>query len=401
MRMCFKEACTTEHAGSAGAQWIALRLQQYGDIVILPFDATDDGYDVEFISIHHQRDYGNLPKIRKSAPVRVIGGHVTYTNPRPIIPYADYVCVGDGEDWIQAFFYDRPSATIDCARWQYGDPLPDRHLAASIDDNPAVYSAESGKKHWSIEISRGCQYACAYCEIGRIPYRFKSVERIQQQLDAIPTTSSRWLRLISPEEGSHPHYLDILDLVRQHRMQLASVGFRIEQMMRYHLPLAKNTVLRVGIDGLTESRRFAIKKPIPDRLIVEFFKKYTQEGFVNFKLYLMFGYEGETPAEFSEFEKLMNAVFRLTPKTPVMINVTWTPLIPMAGTALASTTPNYNDELVQRIQRWHVLHRQSKNNLWHVSMSRLPSKAQYLDNVRLALGDERLLYSVSEPLHAI
>jgi len=93
------EACSDDDVGSIGAWYVAERARRAGHTVEM-LRHPKRGFDVELVSLHHCDDFPKLAHMPKCAPIRIVGGHPMANNPRPAIPFADAICVGEGESWI-------------------------------------------------------------------------------------------------------------------------------------------------------------------------------------------------------------------------------------------------------------------------------------------------------------
>src|SRR5690606_16043317 len=88
------EACEPESRGSIGCQYVMWAAQRAGyDVQYEP----DGPVDIELISVHHATDMPAVAATPKRGKIRIVGGHACLVNPRPIIPFADAVCVGEAE----------------------------------------------------------------------------------------------------------------------------------------------------------------------------------------------------------------------------------------------------------------------------------------------------------------
>lgn len=400
------EAAQTIDSGSAGASWIRHHVEQSGfPVDIIHHNSNRFGYDVELISVHHQRDYERLIAMPKRGKLRIIGGHVTYTNPRPLIPLADVVCLGDGETWI----YDavkrmtERGAVIDALRgmpgticsdeWEVGRKLPGINIEV-CPNNPAHLAKDGTFPHWNVEIARGCPYRCAFCEIGNtVIFRYRKLSEIVTCLESIEHSKSSWVRLICPEEGSHPQYEQILGAVKENGLVMKSGGYRVEQILRRKgLPVAHNQSVRIGVDGLTEETRKRVNKPILDKQIIDVFKLLIEQGHVKFKMYQMFGYSWETAGDFKRWERFMNYIFAIPLKKTCILEITWTPFMPQPGTPLFNEPGTYSETMAKLITAWHSKIAKPKTLPgWYVNSTRMIGKKSHESILRMTHGDETTL----------
>ncbi len=396
------EACSDEDAGSIGAWYVCEHARRAGyDVDLLRHNKR--GYDVELISVHHCTDFPRLAAMPKLAKWRIVGGHPMTNNPRPVIPFADAVCVGEGETWIKSALkllneHDDIVAlrglpgTIICSEWQPGDTVPDANIETVLPDNPPYLNRPGTRSAaWYVEVARGCPYSCKYCELGHsMPFRYYSKIHIGQVLDQANTKITKKINFYAPDEVSHPDALELYDMLRERGYSAAFSSMRIDSILRRGLPkIPANQLIRVGIDGLSESTRKRVGKNITDDMVVEYFKLLVDHGHVNFKTFFMFGYPWEQLSDFAEFENLMRRVFSIPLRKNVSLRVKWTPFIPQPCTPLGKETAHYDFNMVDKINVWHALNMRPRNQPgWYVENDGLMGIDSHREQCRLTSGDE-------------
>ena len=416
MRVAMIEACADADAGIIGAWYVAERARRAGHEVDMLRQPKRD-YDVELVSVHHCTDYPKLAAYPKRARYRLVGGHPTVSNPRPMIPFADAVCIGEGETWIGAAL-ERLAATdaiesltdlpgtIVSSRWQPGMDLPPSNVERPLPDNPPYLNRPGTlSAAWYIEIARGCPYGCAFCGLGNcVPFRLYSKDQVKHVLDQADTKKTRKINFYAPDEASHPDFSELYDYLRQKGFAAGFSSMRIESVLRRGIPpIPTNYLIRVGIDGLSERIRRLVKKPILDSQVVEYFTYLIDRGYVQFKTFFIFGYPWETKEDWEAFEHLMRRVMNIPLRKNVSLRIKWTPFIPQPGTPLADERPRYGYEAQQRIMVWHALHaRPMTNPGWYVENDGLMTAKTHREQCRLTAGDETVLLHGHEqvtPLH--
>jgi hypothetical protein len=414
MKVCMVEACEEEEKGSIGAFYVC----HHAAIAGYPVDrleTTADGYDVELVSVHHCSDFPLLAALPKRARWRIVGGHPMQNNPRPVIPYADAVFIGEAESHIgpalaavEAHGIDglsgRPGWIVS-KDWQMGDKLPSTQIEKPLPVNPPYLNRPGTKSAaWYVEIARGCPFSCAYCDLGHsTSYRRYKFEQLATVLDQCDLSKTRKINFFAPDEGSHPDYGKLVDYLRGRGFMSSFTSMRIESIMKNDPPLANNATIRVGIDGLTEATRKRVQKPITDEMIIRYIEKWLGKGHVTFKMFMIFGYPWETLDDFTQWETMMRRVLRLDLQKNCHLRIKWTPFIPQPSTPLRNEVPKYDPAMVARINAWHQLHRRPKRTPgWCVENDGLMSQRSHAMQVRLTTGDERLLLGmpgVLPPLH--
>lgn len=404
LKICMVEACKDADVGSIGAFYI----RHHAGLAGYPVDELrqpKSGYDVELISIHHCSDFERLATMPKRATWRIVGGHPMQNNPRPCIPFADAICIGEGETWIKQALplLDKQRdiralsglpGTIICKDWVKGMPVPYANIEEPLPDNPPYLNRPgTGSAAWYVEFARGCPFACAYCELGNsTKYRPYPVERIKKALDAADLTLTRKINPYAPDEASVPHYQELYDYMHQKGYTAGFASMRVDTVLRNVPRMKANALIRVGIDGLTEETRFRVKKRIKDEDVVEYFRVLIGRGHVTFKMFMIVGYPWEKQEDFNKWSLLMRRVMALPLKKNVSLRIKWTPFIPQPCTPLAGTKPNYTWEMYQAIEQWHAKHRRPRIEPgWFIENDGIMSHRSHQRQCELTNGDEDVL----------
>lgn len=407
MRMCMIEPGEPENRGSMGARYVMNAIEAAGFRVdYLEPDADADGYDVELVSVHHCTDFPKLKSLRHRAPIRILGGHPTTNNIRPAIPFADVICVGEGESWIVhaitriaagggiADLADLPG-TIISSRWRPGDTVPTSNTVDPLPKHPP-YLNRAGEGHnatWYLEMARGCPFRCHYCELGWAwKYRPQEKAYLLDCVDRIDTSQSNRISLFAPDEASHPAYAEVLGRIHERKLVTSFGSMRLDVIVKKDLPLKPNMLIRVGLDGLTEATRQRINKPIKDEDVVNYFRYMNDRGHSNFKIFMVFGYPWERPEDFDEFAALWDRIVRIRRKVNAHVRVKFTPFIPQPSTPLGDSVPNYDPETVSRILEWFAMVKSPYDRPgWFVANDGVMSARSHALQCRLTSGDEHTL----------
>lgn len=420
MKICLIEAVEKKvDAGSIGVYFIEQAVKRAGHTVErIPWNSQRYCYDVELISVHHPANYPTLQKIPRHAKIRIIGGHVTYTNPRPVIPLCDAVCLGDGEQWIvdtlsrierdRRYFetIDAINGGILTRTWKLKAVLPKLNFLTPLPLENPPYLNNRGELNsaWYIEITRGCPFRCAYCEVGHaMPCRHVPYQRIVAQLDALNRLETDRVVFFASDEASHPEYARIVQAAKDRGFRQVVGLYRLDQIQRHGLTFSRNQLIKVGVDGLTEATRFRVGKRLSDNEIYEYFRTMSGLGHVFFKAYQMFGYPWERLEDFDQFEALMDRVFALPISESVKLMIKWAPLIPRPKTPLEGEQAQYNAKMVKRIKAWHVEHAIPKRSPgWFVELDQgIQSRATHARHCRYYTGNETELLDSAVWVHPV
>lgn len=402
------ECCKEADKGSMGARYIMNSCKEAGFDVQYDHDGTIP-CDVQLVSVHHCSNWPQLADLPDSGKVRIAGGHVSTNNVRPGIPFADAWCIGEGEEWIKHALLrlsnkldaevvrDLPG-TIISADWVNGSVIPATNTVLPLPRHPPYLNpAEDGHREtWYIELSRGCPFQCKYCELGWAwKYRPHDTDFLISQLDKIDTKKSKHVTFFAPDEATHPGYAKILAEVHRRGLITSFGSMRFDAIMRKKdIPFKSNMLIRVAIDGLTEETRKKVSRRQTDEDIVNYFRFMTENGHHNFKVFMIFGYPWETPADFDQFEEMMDWMMSFRLKKNCHLRVKFTPLIPQPATPLGDCTPIYNHETVNRINQWfRRVKRPMVEPGWFVKSDGLMSIASHRKQVELTRGDETCLLS--------
>ncbi len=401
MKISMVEACRDEDRGSIGAWYVAEHAKRAGYQVDI-LNQIKKGYDVELISVHHCSDFERLAVMPKRAPIRIVGGHPMQNNPRPIIPFADVVCIGEGETWIKKALpllekngidgLTELQGTIITKKWKYGDTVPSPCVENPLPDNPPYLNRPGTRSAaWYVEIARGCPYSCTFCELGNsMPYRYYSAEQIKKVLDLADVKKTRKINFYAPDEAAHPNYHEMFDYLEECGYMAGFSSMRVDSILKRGLPaLKKNVLIRVGIDGLTEETRKRVKKHITNDMIVEYFKRFIDRGHIQFKVFFIVGYPWEKIEDFKEYENLMKRIFAIPHKKNISLRIKWTPFVPQPCTPLGSTEAQYDFDMIDKINVWHALNARPNNDPgWYVENDGLMSHKSHRRQCELTAGDE-------------
>lgn len=404
LKVCLIEACEEKDKGSIGAYYIQYHAEMAG-YKIDRLRQTEAGYDVELISVHHSSDFERLKKMEKKATWRLVGGHPMQNNPRPVIPFADAICIGEGETWIKKVLkildetrdiekLSSLSGTIVCKNWVDGQPLPPANIENPLPDNPP-YLNHAGTKSaaWYIELGRGCPYRCDYCELGySVPYRRYDADHIKKVIDMADPNITKKINFFAPDEASHPDYNDIYAYAKSKWNVANFSSMRVESILKNIPKVNKNHLIRIGIDGLTEETRKRVHKKITDDMIYEFFSQMIARGHINFKIFMIIGYPWDTEKDFDKWSELMERLFSIPLQKNVSLRIKWTPFIPQPCTPLGQEKPNYTMSIYNKVLTWHTINKRPQITPgWYIENDGIMSPSSHKKQCRLTVGDEKTL----------
>lgn len=247
------------------------QLHEY-DIVLYSCLAVPDYYD--FL-------YTILRKCRRSPGQVWIAGGPGITNINPFLPYFDYIVIGRGESLIVPLLYSIAADSEFVNPSVVNVKLHADGMSYPTNYAQALYPHEVNGVP---ETQYGCKYNCSYCR-----YRTATLPPNMRESDRETTM---------PGNEETFWDLDIKD-------------------GRFHT---------TSLDGLTESVRKAVQKPITNKMLVKGLEKWSkQTPKINLKVYLIVGYPFEHGMDLSQLKEAFQAAAKLTGKCDVFIQLHFTP----------------------------------------------------------------------------
>lgn len=258
-----------------------------------------------------------IRKHMKGRPKIIIGGFNT-ANPVPFLAYADYVVVGDGEGSLRAIIEQgkvpENVLTDETKTVTYGY----RELRPFCHETNGIAR---------IELARGCKFQCTFCAVTHLkPYRELSLERVKQALDS---TKQKRVSLFAPEPTMHSED-DKISIACHNRGKI-----RVDSDVRLdRLDKRKDSVPRVGIEGLSEKLRKSVKKPYSNEKILDAVERAIKDGRKGMFMYLILDLPGEQIEDWEEFRELCKRIgeipgsinFVLKPSPSVFLPTPHTPM---------------------------------------------------------------------------
>jgi radical SAM superfamily enzyme YgiQ (UPF0313 family) len=409
MKINLIEACGKSDKGSIGTYYIKHHAEQAGYKIDIN-DSSKKNFDVELISLHHCKDFLRLAKMPKKATFRIVGGHPMQNNPKPVIPYADAVFLGEGESNIGNILKNLEKykeieslsdfeSIIISKSWKREKKVPKTFIETELPVNPPYLNRPNTRSAaWYIEIARGCPFSCKFCELGHsTKFRKYETEYLKTVLNKCDLSKTRKINFYAPDEASHPGYTELYDYLSDKGFLAGFSSMRIESVLKNMPTVRKNQLIRVGIDGMSERLREKAGKNIKDDMIVEYFSRFIKKGHITFKMFFIFGYPEETIEDFNCFRKLMDRIFQIDLKKNVSLRIKWTPFIPQPCTPFKDLKPKYDFSIVQNIFGWHgIFKRPRRNSGWYVENDGLMNKNSHQLQCDLTTGNEDTLYRITK-----
>ena len=378
-------------------------------------------FAVVAFSLSYELDYFNVAQILKASgipiyakdrdetfPLIIAGGPCITTNPMPLAPFFDCLCIGEAEAILPEMLpvmKDGVSENRDELKKKlatvpgvfvpgFSDKPVTRQWVKNLDDFPVhslvvTVDTELGNMYL-IEVERGCNWGCRFCLVSNCyrPMRFRSVDSLLNQAETGLKFRKR-LGLMGPSVTDHPQIEELVGKLRDMGAELSVSSLRIKPLS----PVVLGEVIEGGTNTValapeagSQRLRDIIGKRINEDDILQAVEKVAAQGIKQLKLYFMIGLPEETDDDIDAIALLVTKCKDIFDKHQSWSRITLTiaPFIPKAGTPFQREGMAPLDTLKNRLS---------------LLKSKLPSKGISVKNESLewsevqavlSRGDERL-----------
>ena len=342
-------------------------------------------FDLVAASLSLENDYWYLPRILQAgnlAPLRcdrdefdppvLVGGIGPWSNPWPLMPFADLILTGEAEAaWPQllSVLGDIPASLPKQGRVSlmgrktpgslnpgevmepFVPPGEGFHDSALHPIKPAFLawpppagllppvspiitpSAEFSDVKL-VEISRGCPYGCRFCMAGFLyrPHRPWPLDSILAALGE-PEFSNEKVGLVSPAPADHPQLPELLDILFSQNRLVTMSSLRltaITPLLAEKLAAGRLWGAAVAPEAGSQRLRNIINKDLTEAEILAGARLLAEAGLKKLKLYFMIGLPNETDDDLAELAELCAKIREAT-----RLAKTW----PELQVSLANFTP--------------------------------------------------------------
>ncbi len=366
------------------------------ELDVLGFNAA---CELLYTNILQVLDLGNIPFFAKDRgtgyPIILIGGEAI-SNPAPLLPFADAIFAGDGEEAIVeivkilllkkakkltkdevltrlakvegvlcsrdvTFIYDGQTLIDVKAPTVYKRTAQKFHAFEAT--RPVVPSIRSVQDRVSIQLDRGCKNLCKFCHAGywELPYRKADAKQVAEAiLHTVQLTGFGDVSLHSLSVGD---YSDIVDLLNYIVPPLIEQGVSISlPSLRVDMDTLdiiqsisdlKKTSLTFAVESASDALRYRAYKRLEVEEIMNILHVLSQRGWQRIKLYFMIGLPGcEDVDEAADIIAFLNKACAINKK--MQFNVTISPFVPKPHTPFQYEKQQdeaYCIEVIQKIKR--------------------------------------------------
>lgn len=284
-------------------------------------------------------------------PPVIVGGPLTWLDPRLVSRLADLVVVGEGEPALPELGRclvqtEGKGDFLHCVRekglpgvWvtrEEEEPAAACH--AGIELLPACAATWSARAEFKdlflVEATRGCQRACAFCVLsgrGRAKGRFRSVP-VERVLSAIPDEAPG-VGLVGAAVTDHPEIEALVESTVRMGKRVSLSSIRADRLTDRLVCLLKAGGLRtltVAADGSSSRLRRSIHKGISEDDLIRAAELAAVHDIRGIKVYSMIGLPGEDEDDIVSFVDLALKLNRIL-KTSLAVQA----FVPKPGTPLA------------------------------------------------------------------
>lgn len=262
---------------------------------------------------------------RENYPIILAGGPLVSLNPAPLVPALDAFFVGEAEagfldtiaKWEKLFWsgaekkawleeaaknpcmYVPAVSLAPVSRAVLGDkgilPQPASSLFVS---NRAEF-----KDMFLVELNRGCPYSCQFCAATRIysPYRRAGFQIVKKMIEE---ARPRKVGLVGTALGDWPGFSELLEWLTQRNISFGLSSLRADALDESILLAMRKSGVRtltVSLEGFSEHLRKQMCKYLNVEKVIRTITLAAKLGFNHLKIYLIFGWPGESQADIEEF----------------------------------------------------------------------------------------------------
>ncbi|MFN3265215.1 MAG: B12-binding domain-containing radical SAM protein [Deinococcales bacterium] len=330
----------------------------------------------------------------ESDPIVIVGGPLTSSNPYPVAPFADIICIGDGELIVPivAEAWRNSSSRAEFLSDLEGRPgiyLPDRMAheplwaTAPKEKLPAFSQIVTPHSELSnmflVEAQRGCPRPCTFC-LARTMYGPNRNNEADDLLACIPD----WVKkvgLVGAALSDFKHTKYVGRVLTERGVKLGVSSIRADTVDEELAQILRDGGLRsftVASDAPSQRLRDWMKKGISSEDLLRTAHISKKLGFSSLKVYMMIGLPPETDDDISE---LIEFSRELAAITKVAMGIS--PFVPKRH------TPHHADPFagVETIEkRFKRIQKELRRDL---ELRNVSAKWAWVENV-IARGDQRI-----------
>jgi radical SAM family uncharacterized protein len=301
-------------------------------------------YEMSYTNILNMLDLANVPvlaSMRKEKDPFVIAGGPCASNPAPMSNFIDIFIIGEGEEIITELMEKYriwkvkrvPKIKfLESIKDLKGVYIPSIHTSedkiskviiknldnVSYPTNFVVPSTEIVQNKVSLEIFRGCQRGCRFCQAGYTyrPVREKSVPKlVDLAKKSLDSTGINELSLASLSTSDYTDFNNLanslIKICEPKKVGISLPSLRIDTIdldILKQIQSVRKSSLTFAPEAGTQRLRDVINKNITEEEIISACKLAFENGWTNIKLYFMIGLPTETYEDLEGIVLLANNI---------------------------------------------------------------------------------------------
>lgn len=274
------------------ASWLRWELSNAGIKECSPLTA-----DYLLCTVSSQQGISDLKReIKKTGngTAKIILGGGGCWGPAVFENIADYICVGEGQNFIRSFIFGGIDAIRNLPEtWIKGETKKVVPSDSFPWDCPPLNHPDGTVRVWG---ARGCKKKCLFCQTGWEQTYSPSKNNImlQNQIDYLLKVGRRVA--VITNDGAE-------ETVKIHGQQeFLSVSYEFLKEMEINRNITKS--VRIGVEGVSERLRNAVKKPVDNDGLLKLTKKCLSAG-VGVRWFFIAGLPFETENDWNELKYLV------------------------------------------------------------------------------------------------
>ncbi len=397
-------------------------------------------YELSYTNILNMLNLGNIPlfsKERNEDYPLIIGGGPGAFNPEPIADFFDLFLLGDGEIafpkmlkiiyegkrnniskkevlkelsklqgvYIPSFYkiiYEKD--VIREIIPEENAPFPVKKAIVKdlnsipFPDKPILPYIKTVHDRAPVEIFRGCDRGCRFCQAGMIyrPVRERSLDNLVTLSKAIlKNTGYEDISLISLSTSDYSQINELIDTLlpycEEHLISISLPSLRVDTFsigLAEKVSRIKKTGLTLAVEAATQRLRNVINKNIREEDLMNSTRSAFEMGWNLIKFYFMIGLPTERREdiiEIAELAKRVEAMGRKIRKRKINIKISISPFVPKPHTPFQWERQDTKEELDEKIALIKNYLREKRNIL----LKYRDTKLSTIEGV-FSRGDRRL-----------
>ncbi|MGE5788523.1 MAG: B12-binding domain-containing radical SAM protein [Myxococcales bacterium] len=303
-----------------------------GDFSVL---ALSVAYELEIASMVRLFELANLAPVAalrtERDPLVIAGGPLTFSNPRPLLPFVDVLVVGEAEELLpfilDALRQGLPRRALlehlsNHPHLVVPSVNPDKplHVARADDQLLPAYSAirtphTELSDMFLVEVERGCSRGCQYCVMRRSTNGGMRILDKDRVLGLVPEEANK-VGLVGAAVSDHPAIVEIVSELAERGKRVGLSSLRPDKLKEPFvraLAQAGYRTLTTALDGPSKRMRESIDRRSKEDHYTRAAELARQNGMDRLKLYLMIGLPGETDQDIDECAEFVSSLSRILP----------------------------------------------------------------------------------------